>query len=300
MKKRILALATCFNRKSKTLRALDSLTEGNPGLDISYVIADDNSSDGTAEALRKTENVIVVSGDGNSFYTGGMRLAMMKALELMRLPGERDRETTGLAEEIKKNPYDYILLFNDDVDFFPGAIERLAEKAEEKSKERGTDLIVYVGPACENDGETLSYGGIERKSNFRPKFRIVKADTEKGRKVNTFNANCVLVPAELFLKTGIMDKVYNHSLGDFDYGYMLVRNGAEIYVDSAYAGVCPDNTKKGTWDDPSLTRIERFKKKESIKGVPFREFFHYLFKNYNFLTAIIYSLTPYAKILLGK
>ena len=47
----------------------------------------------------------------------------------------------------------------------------------------------------------------------------------------------------------------------------------------------------------AIERRERFKKKESIKEVPFGEFFHYLLKNYNLLTAIIYSLTPYVKIL---
>ena len=278
-KTKVMGLATCFNRKNKTLQALKSLMEGNPGIEFEFVICDDNSKDGTPEALSELDNTYVVMGDGNSFYTGGMRLAMKRALELL--------------DEAKP---DFIMLFNDDVDFYDGAISGLVRRYNEK----GNKSAIFVGPTCEDDLISLSYGGIARKSNFAPKFRIVKADSREGRKVNTFNANCVLIPTDLFVKTGIMDSVYNHSLGDFDYGYMLGRKGGEIYVSDEYVGVCPNNPTTGTWNDPSLKRIERFKKKESIKGVPFGEFFHYLLKNYNFLTAVIFSLTPYARILLGK
>ncbi|MCR4618660.1 MAG: glycosyltransferase [Lachnospiraceae bacterium] len=284
MTNKIMGLATCFNRKEKTITALKSLCEKNPEVDFSFVICDDNSSDGTAQALSEFPNTCVVMGDGNSFYSGGMRLAMARALEIL----DGDSGSIGYP--------DYILLFNDDVDFYDGAIQGLIERSKNKHNENA----IFVGPTCEDDLKSLSYGGIERKSNFAPKFRIVKADGPEGRKVNTFNANCVLVPTHLFVKTGIMDEVYNHSLGDFDYGYMLVRKGGEIFVSDEYVGVCPNNSEEGTWNDPKLKRSIRFKKKESIKGVPFGEFFHYLLKNYNFLTAVIFSLTPYARILIGK
>lgn len=293
MKTRILGLATCYNRKEKTLKAIESLRQSNPECDIRFIITDDNSSDGTAQALESIEGVTVVNGDGNSFYSGGMRLAMAKALEDSAL-------TDG---------YDYILLFNDDVDFYPGAIDRLTKFGykKEDAAEAGKPLSagpdpskILVGPTCEGDGRTLSYGGIARKSNFKPKFRKVMADAGEILKVDTFNANCVLVPTELFVKTGNMDTVYNHSLGDFDYGYSLTRKGGEIFVSGEYVGICPFNSEEGTWNDPKLTRRERFKKKESIKGVPFGEFFHYLLKNYNLLTAIIYSFSPYVRILIGK
>ncbi len=293
MKTRILGLATCYNRKEKTLKALQSLRELNPACEMSFIITDDNSSDGTAEALADFNNVTVVMGNGSLFYSGGMRLAIAKALE--------DKDIT--------DGYDYILLFNDDVDFYPGAVDRLIKTAQETlgveiagetGKSAIRDTSILVGPTCEDDGKTLSYGGIARKSNFRPKFRKVIAEPGSLLKSDTFNANCVLVPAGLFVKTGNMDPVYNHSLGDFDYGYMLAKKGGEIFVSGEYVGICPFNSEEGTWNDPKLSRRERFKKKESIKGVPFGEFFHYLLKNYNFLTAVIYSFSPYVRILIGK
>ena len=278
MKTKVLGLATCFNRKDKTVNAVKSLMTGNSNIEFDFIIADDNSKDGTADALAQFENVEVMHGDGNSYYTGGMRIAIARALEL-------------IAE--KKIEPDYVLLFNDDVDFYDGAIDGLVER------NSGSANKIWVGPTCESDGVSLSYGGIARTSNWKPKFKIVKADSYDGLKVNTFNANCVLIPVGIFVKTGNMDPVYHHSLGDFDYGYMTGRQGAEIYVSDEYVGMCPNNSEKGTWRDATMTRRARFKAKESIKGVPFGEFYHYILKNYNFPAAVIFSISPYIRILLG-
>lgn len=278
MKTKVLGLATCFNRKDKTVNAVKSLMTGNSNIEFDFIIADDNSKDGTADALAQFENVEVMHGDGNSYYTGGMRIAIARALEL-------------IAE--KKIEPDYVLLFNDDVDFYDGAIEGLVER------NSGSINKIWVGPTCESDGVSLSYGGIARTSNWKPKFKIVKADSHDGLRVNTFNANCVLIPVGIFVKTGNMDPVYHHSLGDFDYGYMTGRQGAEIYVSDEYVGMCPNNSEKGTWRDATMTRRARFKAKESIKGVPFGEFYHYILKNYNFPAAVIFSISPYIRILLG-
>lgn len=278
MKIKVLGLATCFNRKEKTVNAIKRLAEGNKKIEFDFIIADDNSRDGTAEALAEIDRVEVMHGDGNSYYTGGMRIAIARALELIG-----DGSMTP----------DYILLFNDDVDFYEESIDGLIE--------RNSDAVnrIWVGPTCESDGVSLSYGGIARTSNWKPKFKIVKADKYEGLRVNTFNANCVLIPTNIFIKTGNMDPVYHHSLGDFDYGYMTVKQGAEIYVSDAYVGMCPNNSEKGTWRDASMSRKARFKAKESIKGVPFKEFYHYILKNYNFPAAVIFSISPYIRILLG-
>jgi len=278
MKKKVLGLATCFNRKDKTVNAIQKLVEGNENVEFSFIIADDHSSDGTSEALAEYDNVEVMHGDGNSYYTGGMRIAIARALELI------------MSKQIEP---DYVLLFNDDVDFYDNAIDGLISR-------NGNELNrIWVGPTCESDGVSLSYGGIARTSNWKPKFKIVKAEAFEGLQVNTFNANCVLIPTDIFVKTGNMDPVYHHSLGDFDYGYMTVRQGAVIYVSDEYVGMCPNNSEEGTWRDASMSRKDRLKAKESIKGVPFGEFFHYILKNYNLPAAIIFSISPYIRILLG-
>lgn len=97
---------------------------------------------------------------------------------------------------------------------------------------------------------------------------------------DSFNMNCLLMPQEIFRKVPNFDEHYIHSLADFDYGLSMKRLGIPVYVYNFYVGVCPDNDPKGGWTDTSLTRRERLKKKESIKGAPFAPWFYFLRKNF--------------------
>lgn len=271
MKKKVLGLMTCYNRKEKTVRALNNLLRGNPEIEFTFIVADDGSTDGTFEALKEMPEVRILRGNGSLFYSGGMRLAIEGAKKV-------------------KETYDYCLLFNDDVDFAASAVEELCRK---------DDSCIWVGPTSDERGE-LSYGGIVKTSKWRPKTEIVMADSIKGRVCDTFNANCVLIPWKIFEKLDNIDTVYTHSMGDFDYGFSAVKKGYEIRVSDNFVGVCPDNPVSVSWRNTELSMKERLKRKESPKGLPGKEWFHYLKKNYNLMTAIIYSLIPYLRILLKK
>ena len=259
---------TCFNRKEKTKNAIEKLREGNPDIDFSFLVVDDQSTDGTKEAIESIPQVGVISGNGSLFYSGGMRVAINHAK--------------------KKEGFDYCLLFNDDVDFQMGAIEYLTEK---------DAATIWVGPTCD-EKQQLSYGGIVKTSKWRPSSKIIKADTSKGRNCDTFNANCVLIPWDIFMDLDNIDPVYTHSMGDFDYGFSAVRKGYEIKVSDRYVGICIDNPVENSWRNTKFSRKKRLSMKESPKGLPGAEWFHYLNKNYQFFTAIVYSLIPYMRILL--
>lgn len=270
---RVLGLATCFNRKEKTVNALKSLMQKNENIDFSFIIVDDNSSDGTKEALEAMPEVRVISGDGNLYYSGGMRIAIKEAKK-------------------QNGKFDYCLLFNDDVEFVEAAVEDLCQKDR---------AVIWVGPTCEKDG-SLSYGGVVKTSKWRPKTEIIMADDSKGRCCDTFNANCVLIPWDIFMDLKNIDGKYTHSIGDFDYGFEAKKRGHIIKVSDKYVGVCPDNpvNSNNNWRNVELSRKRRFQLKESSKGLPFAEYFYYLNKQYNILTALIYSLIPYVRILLKK
>ncbi len=270
----ILALATCFNRKEKTVRALECLMNGNPALKFDFMILDDNSTDGTPEALAKYDNVTVLHGTGSCFYTGGMRILIDAA------------KKTGRT-------YDYCLMFNDDVQFYDHCIEYLVSKAEQ-------DRAVWVGPTCDEQGK-LVYSGIVRRSKWRPKYRHLLAPDEKGLACETLNGNCVLIPWEIFLDVENMPSCYTHNFGDYDYGFSITRKGYRIMVPDQFIGFCKNDTKiENSWEDSSLPLKERLKKKESVKGLPFWEYFSYLNRNFNLGTAIIYSLSPYVKMIMKK
>lgn len=271
MKKSVMGLMTCFNRKEKTIHAVERLIKGNPELQFYFMIVDAGSTDGTYEALAGFPEVHLERGDGSLFYSGGMR----KAIELAKK---------------QKEAFDYCLLFNDDVDFYDSAIEKLVEK--EKS-------VIWVGPTCDEQG-TLSYGGVIKKSAWRPKTEIVMGENASGKECDTFNANCVLIPWGIFKDLENIDDVYTHSMGDFDYGFSARKKGITIKVSDEYVGVCPDNPLQVSWRNSQLSRKERLRRKESPKGLPGKEWFHYLNKNYNLLTAILYSMIPYLRILVKK
>lgn len=273
MSERILALATCYNRKNKTIKCLNTLINNNLDLNFNFIIVDDNSNDGTKEALRKFCNIDIIDGDGDLYYSGGMRKAI------------------NYAKKICKD-YEYVLFFNDDVEFFYNSIKQLIKFHNDRKK-------IIVGATCD-DNKVLSYGGAIKKSNFKPSFKIVMSDKYKIIECDTFNANCVLIPAKTFIQIPNIDSVYTHSLGDFDYGLSAKKMGLDIIVSNFFVGCCNDNPKVGTWQDTSLKRLERLKRKENPKGLPYKQWFHFIRKNYNLLSACFYSITPYIKILIKK
>lgn len=272
---KVLVLLTCFNRKEKTRKGIFSLIHNNPKHTFTFVIADDGSTDGTVEELKiykKKCNLHIIRGKGNWFYSGGMRHAMEYALR--RLPGD----------------YDYVLLMNDDVEFYEGSVERLIEQ----SQEQNNDII--IGVTCNERGET-SYGAIKYLTGYQ--YRVMELSDWK-EKADTFNANCVLLPYIAFKSTGSMDKYYRHTLGDFDYGLSLKRNGYFMHPSKEYIGKCNNNSMRNTWRDTTLKRRIRLKKKESIKGAPTKQWFYFLNKNFGLITAVRGSITPFVRILIGK
>lgn len=273
MKKKVLAIFTCFNRKEKTLSCIRGLKEKNPGIELHFLAVDDKSTDGTAEALEQEEGVTVLHGSGDLYYTGGMRKGMQYAKQ------------KGLR-------CDYVLLFNDDVAFYPYMLEQLVKEFSDD----GTRVL--VGPTCGKDGK-LSYGGVKKKSHFRPAFEIVMSE---GRRTfcDTFNANCVLLPWRIFSAAPVMDVHYRHSLGDFAYGLVLKKLGYEIEVADFFVGTCDDNPAGGTWRDPKIPRKKRIQMKEMPKGLPAREWFYFVKTYFGLISACIYAVLPYIKIMLGR
>ncbi|XRG77809.1 glycosyltransferase family 2 protein [Rossellomorea sp. GAMAL-10_SWC] len=270
---KVLVILTCFNRREKTTKCINSLVNGNRKLEFSFVVVDDNSNDGTVEALNELRpNITILSGDGNLYWAGGMRKGI---------------------EYCHNNKYesDYVLFVNDDVDFYEGSIDKLI------NQENNLGSVV-VGATSDEYGK-LTYGALKLnegkvKGQYYPVQPAFKGNCD------TFNMNCVLMPKRIFDRMGNFDKVYQHALADLDYGLKISRSGYYIEVSEDFVGICHTNSIKGTWKDTSLKRLDRLKKKESIKGPPFKPWFYYLNKNFGLIFAIKYSLSPYIRILMGK
>lgn len=272
---RILAIFTCFNRKEKTRKCVESITQGNPKCEFTFVVADDGSTDGTSEILTQLKekyDIHIVRGTGDWYYSGGMNVAMKYALERLL------------------HDFDYMLMINDDVEFFENSIQNMVSQSVLQNNS------VVVGTMC-NDSGKMSYGAVKYISGY--KYRKMET-SEWEQPADTFNANCVLIPYSAFVTVGVMDSYYKHTLGDFDYGLSLKIKDFKIYPSKEFVGQCNNNDNKNTWTDTSLNRIERIKKKESVKGAPTKQWFYFLKKNFGILVAIKGVITPYIRILIGR
>lgn len=63
---KICAVLTAFNRREQTVEALRSFFSQGQGLDLTAVLMDDGSTDGTSAAVQaEFQKVTVLSGDGS-------------------------------------------------------------------------------------------------------------------------------------------------------------------------------------------------------------------------------------------
>ncbi len=266
---------TCYNRKELTLQCLRGILDER--LRLFFVIMDDGSSDGTFEALASFLQeqglpFFLLRSKGNLYWAGGMRLAMRNLLDSGRC-------------------FDYVALVNDDVCFEDGALFRMIERSRDK------DDMPVSGVVRGSDGNT-SYGGVvyDRK---RVKPTMLSLEDANRFPCDTANCNCLLLPWKAFQEAGPFDAHYVHAMADYDYGFTLQGLGYRIWLTDFFVGTCDDNPLSGSWRDRSLPRLERIRRKEAPKGLPFRQWFYYLRKNFGLSQALWHSITPYIRILLG-
>lgn len=266
----ISVLLTCFNRRELTLRCLSNLQGMSipGGVLLSIVLVDDHSQDGTADAVRQQyPDVIVLEGTGDLYWCAGMRMAWSHAAQ--------------------SDP-DYYLLVNDDTMIDPDALIELM-----KITETPNARIIGVGAICDPDTGIAAYGGLQGTKG--QKLLIPNGNSES---CTTLNANLVLIPRRVFQEIGIFHDAYTHGLGDYDYGFQAKKRGIEILQTPSFVGKCKINPIKGTFDDRSLSKRERWKLVQSPKGLPFRPWLSYNRRNSGWLWPYR-VITPYLRILLG-
>lgn len=248
---RMAIITTSFNRKEKTVTAFMNLQRYSK-VDLEFFLCDDKSTDGTVEAVKNViPKVNVIEGTGSLFWSRGMHRAMEAAV---------------------KKDFDMYLMINDDVEFFDNAIDVMLE-----SYDRANMHCGIVGATLDETKKITTYSGKKINSS---KFILPNGDIQK---CDLANWNCFLIDREIIQRVGIIDDVYEHAHGDYDYSLMMKRKNYPIFVSIDYIGVCSRNSKKNTYMDHTLSRVNRLKLLISKKGMPFKSGMYYCWKNYKSL-----------------
>ena len=218
---KIEVVTPVHNRKELTLGCLRSLARvDQTGIDVHFIVVDDGSTDGTAEALREEfPEVEIIQGDGNLWYTAGMNAGISAALE---------------------HEPDYVLALNNDSEFDPDFLQRMVATAEENPRS-------VVGAILVN--------WDDRKSVFQvaPKWNVwwggmrhwVKqtVDTLPAHpwKVELIVGNCVLFPAAAIREVGLMDAKRLPQYGDAEYTPRMRKAGWTLLLDPSARVFCKPN-----------------------------------------------------------
>lgn len=264
--KKIAALLTCYNRKEKTINCLKSFYKSleflNFKAEFDVFLVDDGSTDGTSNAIKELfPSVNVISGSGDLFWSGGMRLAWKTALN-------------------QDEKYDAFLLLNDDVilneDFFTGLF-----LSHEFCLKQYSQSGIYVSSTKDSVGSTISYGGtlithrgIKIKSNL-----VEPSDTPIV--CTMANANILMVTKSVVEKIGIIDDRYIHQFGDYDYTLVASKNRIPVLVCPGFGGYC-HNDHGNTWLQPGSSLKKRINFLYSPLGLSYKEQVYYLKKNFKY------------------
>ncbi len=274
---RIATLLACHNRKEKTLICLEALFQNTlpEGYSLDVFLVDDSSTDGTATAVKnKFPQVNIITGNGQLYWNRGMHLAWQTASQAYN--------------------YDYYLWLNDDTYIFPYALKSMLMAAESTARN-----AVIVAPICSKVTGKLTYSGYQSNGDFSAD-KVVQPSSGLVS-VTYFCGNCVLVPKSVWSSIGPLDPLFHHSLGDFDYGFRVLKSGFKSFLMPEYLAYCEQHEHLPKWCLTSVPLKERFASLYSPLGHchPYY-FFRYELRHFGFLVALRHFLSVNFRMLMPQ
>ena len=197
----VIAIVASHNRRDKTMECIRSYFALSGDYELSMVLVDDGSSDGTAEAASSlSDRVDVLRGDGSLFWAKAMAIAERRAVE---------------------HRPDYLLWLNDDVVLQHDALGTLMAAM------GGNVRRIVVGSVVDPVSGDVTYGGLDRVDWHPLRYRHVAPTDGVPRPVTTISGNVVLVPRCVYSEVGGIDGGFSHGRADWDYGLRAKRLGIE-------------------------------------------------------------------------
>jgi GT2 family glycosyltransferase len=266
----ICTIMTVRNRRACTVSAVRAvLAEATSEADVTVVLVDDGSTDGTARSVAAVapDRVRVVAGSGELYWAAGMALA--------------ERVALGATP-------DYLLWLNDDVVLDSGLVSVLLDVS------RRNDGAVAVGATRDPVSGTTSYSGLRRTGGHPLAFGLVEP-AGVDQDVATFNGNVVLVPRAVYEAVGGIDGAFAHAYADIDYGLRVGELGHRSVLAGRTVGSCARNPSVGAWTDKALPSWRRVRLLHGRKGAPPRSGARFL-RRHGGPAWPVFLATPYLRI----
>lgn len=199
---KIAVVIPVHNRREITLNCLGQLAHVNvPDAALDIIVVDDGSTDGTSGAIRERfPHVTVISGDGNLWWTGAIRVGV---------------------ERVLQGDYDYVLTLNDDVTFDANFLSQLLLVANANAgalvssiklarQTAGAPRVIAAGFRVQGmlqEIRPIGGGILYDPSSFDA---VIHCDALTGASL--------LIPTKVFRQIGSFDSQrYPHGFGDFEF-----------------------------------------------------------------------------------
>lgn len=257
----------------KTLACLDSLFQAAlpDNFAVEVFLVDDKSTDGTADLVKKNyPQVNIIQGDGNLYWNRGMNLAWQTASEKLN--------------------YDFYLWLNDDVVLDRDFILNLIN-----DYNNAGDSNTIIAGACKSEKGNVTYSGY---SDLRKKK--ILSPSGKIQQCEYFNGNVVLISNEVVKRVGLLDPIFHHGQGDFDYGLRANKLGVKSYVSSHFTGVCEKHHELPQWCNPRYSFVERWKSFNSPLGGRPKSTLIFQKRYVGLATALFHYFTIHIRLVIPK
>ena len=200
-KESVYIIIPVFNRKETTLACLAKLEATGASKRYHVVVVDDASTDGTAEAIAaQYPETVVVAGDGDLWWTGGMALGM---------------------EYAAKQGAEYFIWLNDDCVPVDDALFQLVDYMRDHPH-------TIAAPTCYAE---MDDGSLVKQHNAFVGRSGFAASAGEVLSAEGLSGWCVGIPGEVFDEIGVPDaKKFPHYSGDDTYIYRATKAGFKACV----------------------------------------------------------------------
>jgi GT2 family glycosyltransferase len=260
--KKIAVLITCHNRKDKTISCLNHLQYACKSklnkFEIAIYLTDDGSTDGTSDLIKVLfPEVLVLKGNGNLFWAGGMRNTWREAI---------------------KRKYDAYLLLNDDTNVSTNLFDEMRKVHEYSLANYGSGGI-YIGSTKDPITKDRTYGGAVITNKFYSTYQRLEPNGTI-QECDLGNANIMLVSHGVVDKIGILSDQYTHGIADYDYTLTAKKHNVPVLITENYCGECRNDHSDAYERFYELSIVGRVKFLYDPLGFAFSDQLKYMKRNF--------------------